>query len=413
MCLVAKTKIGEEVSEKLDIEPAKVRVLRHIRYKYACTNPNCEGVGTEGPTVQIAPLPPEMIPKGIATPGLLAHIAISKYQDALPLYRQEKIFSRHGIDLSRSTMAGWMVKSAEVCNPLMDLVQKELLTGPLVNCDETPVQVMHEPGRSNTTDSYMWVFRGGDPDKPVILFKYHPTRTGDVPRLMLKGYRGYLQTDAFSAYEGMEKEMPGIVLVGCFAHVRRNFVDIVNARGKEAKKKPGSAEVALEYIRKLYVIEKTAKASGLSPPEIVELRKERAVPILDEFKAWLDKRVIQTPPKGLLGKALTYALNHWPKLIRYVEDGNITPDNNLAENAIRPFVVGRKNYLFMGHPNGANAAATLYSLIETAKACGLEPYRYLRFLFEKLPYAHDEEDFLALLPQRLTPEHLAAFMAAL
>jgi transposase len=405
------TKIGEEVTEKLDIEPAKIRVIRHIRYKYACGN--CEGVETEGPTVKMAPPPPEMIPKGIATPGLLAHIAVSKYQDALPLYRQEKIFSRHGIDLSRSTMAGWMVRSAECCNPLMELVQKELLEGPLVNADETPVQVMNEPGRENTTKSYMWVFRGGDPQSPVILFRYHPTRSGDVPREILKGYQGYLQTDAFSAYEGMEKEMPGILLVGCFAHVRRNFIKVIDARGSEAKKKPGSAEVALEYIRKLYVIEKTTRASGLSPPEMLELRKEKATPVLDEFRVWMGKRVIQTPPKGLLGKALSYALNHWPKLIRYVEDEHITPDNNLAENAIRPFVIGRKNYLFMGHPNGAHGAATLYSLIETAKACRLEPYRYLRYLFEKLPCAQTEEDYKALLPQNLSAEQLAQFMATL
>ena len=405
------SKIGEEVSEKLDIIPAKIRVIRHIRFKYACKA--CEGVQTEGPTVKIAPPEPEMIPKGIATAGLLAHIAVSKYQDALPLYRQEKIFLRHGLDLSRSTMAGWMVRSAESCRPLMDLLEKELLLGPLVNADETPVQVLNEPGRENATQSYMWVFRGGNPFKPVILFRYHPTRSGDVPREILKGYQGYLQTDAFSAYEGIEKEMPGIVLVGCFAHARRNFVKVIAARGAEAKKKPGSAEVALEYIRKLYAIEKITRNSGLSPPEMVELRKEKAKPILDEFHEWLKKKATQTPPKGLLGKAVSYALNHWPKLIRYLQNEHITPDNNLAENAIRPFVIGRKNYLFMGHPNGAHAAATLYSLIETAKANGLEPYQYLRYLFEKLPYAQNDEDYKALLPQNLTAEMLAHFMSTL
>ena len=400
-CGANLSRIGEEVSEKLDIVPAKIQVIRHIRYKYACKS--CEGVESEGPTVKIAPPPPELIPKGLATAGLVAHIAVAKYADALPLYRQEKIFARHGIELTRSTMAGWMVKAADRCEPLMRLLQRELISGPLVNADETPVQVLDEPGRANTTNSYMWVFRGGTPGKEAVLYRYSPTRSGDIPREILQGYRGYLQTDAFSAYDGLDQQ---VRLVGCFAHVRRNFVKVIDARGKGSKK-TGSAEVALDYIRKLYAIEKAGRQQGLSPPELCAFRKEKAEGILNEFKAWMDNGFRLTPPKGLLGKALNYALNHWPKLIRYVEDGHITPDNNAAENAIRPFVVGRKNWLFAGHPNGAHAGATLFSLIETAKACGLEPYRYLRFLFEKLPQAQTVEDYEALLPQRTTPEQLA------
>jgi transposase len=403
-CGAHLSRIGEEVSEKLDIVPAKIQVIRHIRYKYACKN--CEGVESEGPTVQIAPPPPELIPKGLATAGLVAHIAVAKYADALPLYRQEKLFARHGIELTRSTMAGWMVKAADRCEPLMRLLQRELISGPLVNADETPVQVLDEPGRANTTTSYMWVFRGGTPGKEAVLYRYSPTRSGDIPREILGDYRGYLQTDAFSAYDGLDRQ---VRLVGCFAHVRRNFVKVIDARGKDSKK-TGSAEVALDYIRKLYALEKVVRQQGLSPPELCDFRKDKAEGILSEFKAWIDNRIRLTPPKGLLGKALNYALNHWPKLIRYVEDGHITPDNNAAENAIRPFVVGRKNWLFAGHPNGANAGATLYSLIETAKACGLEPYRYLRFLFEKLPRVQTVEDYEALLPQRLTSELLAASM---
>jgi transposase len=400
-CGAHLSRIGEEVSEKLDIVPAKIQVIRNIRYKYACKT--CEGVEDEGPTVRIAPLPPELIPKGLATAGLVAHIAVAKYADALPLYRQEKIFARHGIELTRSTMAGWMVKAADRCEPLMRLLQRELISGPLVNADETPVQVLDEPGRANTTTSYMWVFRGGSPGKEAVLYRYSPTRSGDIPREILQDYRGYLQTDAFSAYDGLDKQ---VRLVGCFAHVRRNFVRVIEARGK-GPKKTGSAEVALDYIRKLYAIEKVARQLGLSPPELCDFRKEKAEGVLSELKAWIDNRVRLTPPKGLLGKALNYALNHWPKLIRYVEDGHITPDNNAAENAIRPFVIGRKNWLFAGHPNGAHAGATLFSLIETAKACGLEPYRYLRFLFERLPRAQTVEDHEALLPQRTTPEQLA------
>lgn len=407
-CGAELSRIGEEICEKLDIIPAKVQVIRIVRPKYACKN--CEGVESEGPTVRVAQPPPQIIPKGLATPGLVAHIAIAKYADGLPLYRQEKIFARHGIELTRSTMAGWMVAVAEGCGPLIDLYYQELRAGPLVNVDETPVQVLKEPGRSNTTKSYMWVFRGGRPDKPVILFKYSQTRSGELPRQVLAGYCGYCQTDGFSGYDALNFANPGIHMVGCFAHVRRNFVKIIDARGKAAKNKPGSAEVALDYIRQLYKIEKIARHGELSAEQIVSLRKEKATPILEEFKAWMDKRINQTPPKGLLGQALNYALTRWDKLIRYIEDGHLTPDNNAAENALRPFVVGRKNWLFAGHPNGANAAATLYSLIETAKACGLEPYRYLRFLFSKIPYAKTEEDYRALLPQNVSPEILLRFV---
>lgn len=399
-CGAELTKIGEEVCEKLDIIPAKVQVIRHIRPKYACRN--CEGVESTGPAVLIAPPPAQIIPKGIATPGLLAHVAVSKYADALPLYRQEKIFERLGIEISRQTMADWMVMVADACRLVMDLLYRELLTGPLINVDETPVQVLKEPGRENTTKSYMWVFRGGPPEKPVIVYRYSETRSGEVPREVLQGYRGYCQTDAFSGYNGLEEAIEGLQLVGCFVHARRNFVKVIDARGKGAKGKTGSAEVALGYIAELYKIERAATAGELSPSEVQRFRVERASPILKEFKAWLEKRKDQTPPKGLLGKAIAYTLSNWPRLIRYLEDGHITPDNNAAENAIRPFVVGRKNWLFAGSPAGADAAATLYSLIETAKACKLDPYQYLRLLFEKIPYASTEANYSALLPQNVT-----------
>jgi transposase len=395
-CGAKLTRIGEEVCEKLDIVPAKIEVVRIIRPKYACKA--CEGVESDGPTVSISPPPAQIIPKGIATPGLLAHVAVSKYADALPLYRQEKIFERIGVEISRSTMAGWMIMVAQSSQPLMDLLYKELHTGPLINIDETPVQVLNEPGRKNTTKSYMWVFRGGPPEKPIVIFRYSPTRSGDVPREVLQGYRGYCQTDAFSGYDGLET-MEGIHLVGCFFHARRNFIKVIDARGKGAKGKPGSAEVALGYIGQLYRIEKQSRETGLSPPEMEVFRKERALPVLEEFHEWLEKRATQTPPQGLLGKAIKYTLLRWPRLIRYLDSPYITPDNNAAENAIRPFVIGRKNWLFSGSPDGADAAATLYSLIETAKACGLEPYKYLRFIFEQIPHASTEAEYAALLPQ--------------
>jgi transposase len=232
-CGAELSRIGEEVCEKLDFVPATIKVIRIIRPKYACGS--CEGVESDGPTVLIAPPPPQIIPKGIATPGLLAHVAVSKYADALPLYRQEKIFERLGIEISRSTMAGWMVMAAQGCTPVMDLLYKELHAGPLINIDETPVQVLKEPDRANTTKSYMWVFRGGLPEKPVLIYRYSPTRSGEVAREVLQGYRGYCQTDAFSGYDGLEQAIEGVRLVGCFAHARRYFVKVIDARGKGAK----------------------------------------------------------------------------------------------------------------------------------------------------------------------------------
>lgn len=395
-CGCQKERIGEEVCEKLDIIPARIQVIRHIRPKYACKA--CEGVESEGPTVTIAPVPEQIIPKGIATPGLLAHIITAKFVDALPFYRQERQFERLGVELSRTSMSGWAIQVAERCQPLLDLLRAEILSGPLINMDETTVQVLGEPGRASQTKSYMWVIRGGPPGKPVLIYQYHPTRSGDVARKYLSGYQGYVQTDGYAGYDFLDG-ISGVVHVGCWAHARRKFMEVAQASGKHASE---SADMALSYIQKLYGLEKEFRSRGLGPEEIMSQRQLRALPVLQEFKAWLDKRMRETPPKGLLGKAIAYTLGQWNRLVRYVENGLLTPDNNLAENAIRPFVVGRKNWLFSGNPDGAAASAALYSLIETAKACGLEPYRYLRHLFDRLPFAYTTEDYKALLPQHLS-----------
>ncbi len=387
------------------IIPAEIKVIRHIRLKYACKD--CEGTEDDGPTVKIAPLPIQFIPKGIATPGLVAQLLISKFEDALPFYRQEKIFSRLGIDIPRSTMCGWAIKAAEQCNPLLELLHQKILSGPLINIDETPVQVMKEPGRSNTSKSYMWVFRGGLPDKPVLIFQYHPTRSGQVPNEFLKDYSGYIQTDAYSGYDALGRR-PDIYHVGCWSHARRMFVKVVKAASGKGKK--GHAEIAIEYIQEIYAVEKSARKDQLTPDQIVALRQEKSKPVLEKFKVWLNALAGKTPPKGLLGKAVNYTLKNWPRLVRYLENGYNSPDNNMAENAIRPFVVGRKNWLFFGHPNGASAGSCLYSLIETAKACGLKPYNYLRYLFDNIPFAKTEPDYEKLLPQNLTQEEIENFI---
>jgi transposase len=397
-CGCVKTRIGEEVCEKLDIIPAKIQVIRHIRYKYACKG--CEGVESEEGAVKIAPLPAQIIPQGIATPGLLAHIITSKFVDSLPFYRQEKMFERIGVELSRASMANWTIQVAEHCKPLVDLLEKEIRSGPLINIDETTVQVLKEPDRSNTAKSYMWVFRGGTKDHPLIIYQYRPTRSGEVAKDFIGDYQGYVQTDGYTGYDFL-KAKEGIIHVGCWAHARRKFAEALNARKKTSEQKVGSAEIAINYIRKLYAIEKHADENDYTDEQRYELRQEKAKPILDGFKEWLDKKSIQTPPKGLLGKAVNYTLNQWGSLIGYIYNGGLRPDNNLLENTIRPFVVGRKNWLFSGHPRGAEASASLYSLVITAKENSLEPYHYLRFVFEKIPFANTEEDYRKLLPQNV------------
>jgi transposase len=303
-------------------------------------------------------------------------------------------------------MCGWAIKAAEQCQPVLELLHQQLLSGPLVNIDETPVQVLKEPGRSNTSKSYMWIFKGGPPDKPVLIYQYHPTRSGRVPNEFLKNYQGYIQTDGYNGYDALGRRS-GINHVGCWAHARRKFMEVVKAGSGKGKK--GHAETAIDYIRKMYAIEKTARKEQLTPEKIVELRKEKSKPILKELEAFLNRLSGQTPPKGLLGKAVKYTLKNWPLLVRYLEQGYITPDNNAAENAIRPFVVGRKNWLFSGHPNGASASSGIYSLIETAKANGLKPYDYMRYLFDNIPFAKTESDYEKLVPQNLTQENIEAY----
>ncbi|MFZ5364992.1 MAG: IS66 family transposase [Patescibacteria group bacterium] len=393
--------IDEEVCEKLDYIPAKIRVIRHIRPKYACKS--CEGVETEGPTVKIAPPPVQLIPKSNATPGLLAHIMISKFEDALPFYRQEKIFDRLGIDLNRATMSNWAIKISECVQPLLPFLENLLRSGPSIGIDETTVQVMKEPGRSNTGKSYIWVYRGGAPDKPVVLYQYHPTRRGQVPLDFLKGYHGYVQTDGYAGYDELGRQK-GITLVGCMAHARRKFHKVIKAKSNPKKK--GLADEAVGYIKQLYRIEKHATENGFTSEQRYEYRQQLAKPVLAEFKTWLDKKSEITPPKGLLGTAINYALNNWDRLERYIDHGDLRPDNNLVENAIRPFTVGRKNWLLCGAPHGAAASAVMYTLIETAKANGLKPSDYLLYLFEKLPFAKSDDDYRNLLPQSINPDLL-------
>ncbi len=392
-CGALKSRIGEETAERLDIVPAQIRVIRDIRPKYACRS--CEGVEDAGPTVAIAPPPAQLIPKGIATAGLLAHVLTAKFADAIPFYRQAKQFERIGVELSRTTLCGWALQVAERCGPVIALLGQEVRAGPVVRCDETTVQVLDEPGRAAQSKSYMWVFLGGPPGRPAVEYRYHPTRAGKVAADYLSGYRGCVQTDGFAGY-GFLDAQPGVTHVGCWAHARRKFVEATQVG------KGGSAGVAVATIRKLYAVEQQAKNQGLSPEALVQARREHAQPILEGFKTWLDRRATQVTPKSLLGRAVHYTLGQWKRLVAYLDHPFLTPDNNLAENAIRPFVVGRKNWLFSGTAEGASASAAFYSLIETAKANHLDPFRYLSHLFKHVPLASTTDEYRSLLPQHLS-----------
>lgn len=378
--------IGEETSEQLDIIPAKIQILVNVRKKYACNQ--CE----QG--VKTAEAPAQAIPKSNASAGLLAHIACSKYQDALPLYRQEVVLARHGIEIPRNTLANWMIKSGELIQPLINLMEDQLFSHPILHCDETSVQVLKEDGKKAQSKSYMWVRAGGPESQPIRLFHYAPSRSGEVASALLAGFKGYVQTDDYAGYNSA-CDHDDITQLGCWAHARRKFVEAQKANSGK-NKKAGKADVAISLIQKLYSVEKFG--ADLSPESRLALRQEKSKPILEKIRAWLDRALGGALPKGLLGKALAYLDKNWKKLTVYTEDGRLKIDNNTAENAIRPFVVGRKNWLFSNSVQGAKSSANLYSLIETAKASGLEPYAYLKHVFTKLPQANSVAEIEALLP---------------
>lgn len=380
-------KIGEDKSEKLEFIPAEVKVIEHVRPKYACRA--CEKGGISNQIKQ-APMPGSIIPKGYATPSLLSQIITSKYQYGLPLYRQEAMFKQYGIELSRKTMAQWMIKSQLALQILYERLREMLLQQSVIQADETTLKVL---GEAKTT-CYMWLYCSGT-DAPngaplanIVLYDYQNSRRGQCAVDFLDGYSGYLQVDGYQGYAQTQA-----ILVACMAHARRKFVEAETA---QPKGKTGKANWALNHIQKLYRIE--TKIKGDTPAEKHRIRQAEALPLLTQFKDWLDKSVNQVPPKTALGKALAYSLNQWPKLIRYIEDGNLSIDNNRAERAIKPFVIGRKNWLFSNTANGANASATLYSIIETAKANGLVPFDYLNHLLSEIPILQPGDNIDHLLP---------------
>lgn len=399
-CGCQLTRIGEVIAEQLDIEPAKAWVLQHVRFKYACRA--CEGADHDRPAVVTAPLPAQPLPKSNASPGLAAFITVSKYADGLPLYRLEGILARYRISVSRTAMACWMIKLGDLVTPLINLFNDIQLAYDVLQMDETTVQVLKEDGRAAKDNSFMWVRRGGPPGQSVILFDYAPTRAGAVPLRLLEDYQGYLQSDDYSGYNAAGRR-DGMIHVGCLDHARRRFVDAVKAQHAIAGYERGLALEALLIIRKLYVVEKIARDAKMSAEQRYRLRQEKARPVWDELRAWFDRNLGAVPPQSLTGKAISYLAADWPRLVCCLDDGRVEISNVLCENAIRPFVIGRKNWLFSDTPAGATASARLYSIVETCKAAGMEPFAYLRHIFEKLPQATALADVEALLPWNVAP----------
>jgi transposase len=383
--------MSTEVRQELKYIPAEVKVVKHVRYVYSCRH--CEQEAIETP-VQTAPMPKPVISGSLASPSILAHIMSQKYVEGLPLYRQEKQFHRMGLALSRQTMANWMIYGADRWfTPLYNRMHHLLLKLDIVHADETTLQVLREPGRPATSNSYLWLYRTGIEGPPIVLYDYQETRAGENPKKFLNGFKGYLQVDGYAGYHKVEN----VTIVGCFAHARRAFSDVLKALPANSIK-PVTATEGLQFCNQLFAIER--KLKELEPKERFEQRLKLSKPVLDAFLSWLKIQKQKVLPKSGIGKAVTYCLNQWDKLVGFLEDGRLEIDNNRSERSIKSVVIGRKAWLFSNTPQGARASAIIYSIMETAIANGLNPYYYLRYLFEQLPNIDltDEKAMDKLLP---------------
>ena len=363
-------KLGEDVSETLEYVPEHFKVIRHVRPKLACTA--CD-------TIVQAPAASRPIARGLAGPGLLAHVLVAKYCDHLPLYRQSEIYARSGVDLERSTLADWVGQCSALLRPLVDALNRYVLAGDKVHADDTPVPVL-APGEGKTKTGRLWPYvrddrPAGDTTPPAVWFAYSPNRRGEHPQSHLKSFSGILQADAYAGFEPLYAD-DRIVEAACWAHARRKFFDLHKAHAS-----PIAAE-ALKRIAALYAIE--ADIRGQLPDHRRSVREARAGPLLDDFKIWLTQTCGKISKKSALAEAISYALKRWPALTRYVGDGRIEIDNNAAERALRAVALGRKNYLFAGSDAGGERAAAIYSLIGSAKLNGIDPEAYLRFVLARV-----------------------------
>jgi transposase len=390
--------IGEETSETLDIDPMKATVIVTHRLKYGgCDCEACTS-GEAAPVIRTAPVEKQPIPKAMAAAGLLAYIVVSKYADALPLARQEGIFKRYGIDLVRSTMASWVIALGVLVTPLINLIREELLKGRVIQADETRIQVRNGTGKKATAESYMWAFtRDGPSGEKIVLYELGPSRSHTVPLRVLDGYSGYLHTDGYEAYETLAKAMPGLTLVGDWAHVRRKFDEAIKAVPEDFKGEI-KAKVAFELINELFRIEREDIGKDAADDVRLKIRDVKSRKIIAKLKTWADETAPMLPPKTLSGAAVRYMLERWEKLVIFLDVAILRLDTNPVEGVIRPFVVGRNNWLFADTVKGAEASAALYSLIVMARANKLNPFLYLKAVFTELPKAETADDVAALLP---------------
>ncbi|CAB3395977.1 transposase [Kyrpidia spormannii] len=376
-CRDALHEMSTEVRRELKIIPAQVKVVEHVRQLYSCRR--CEREEIQTPVVK-APMPKPVQPGSLASPSAVAYVMTQKYVEGMPLYRQEQQFERQGLALSRQTLANWIVYSAEHwLEPLYERMHRELLNQDILHADETTLQVLREPGRAAETTSYLWLYRTGRYSPPIVLYEYQRTRAAEHPKAFLNGFKGYLHVDGYAGYNGLAD----VTLVGCWAHARRKFDEALKSLPASKRSAPVAAKEGLAYCNRLFAIERDLKE--LTPEERYRRRLELSRPVLDEFLAWLVEQKEHALPKSAFGQAIQYCLGQWGKLEAFLKDGRLEIDNNRSERSIKPFVIGRKNWLFANTPKGAKASATVYSIVETAKENGLNPYEYLRYLFERLP----------------------------
>lgn len=383
--------IGKEVHESLKLVPAKAVLQRDIYYTYACKS--CEKNDISTPVIK-TPKEATIIPGSFASPEAVAHLAVQKFVMGSPLYRQEQEWNRQGLMLSRQTMSNWLLRCAEDwLQQIYDVLHEQLVKRELLHADETVLQVLHEPDRKAQSKSYMWLYRtSGDADHPIVLYEYQTGRNGDYPKAFLEGFKGYLQTDGYAGYHSVENA----IHVGCWAHARRKFDEAVKAQ-PQGKRSP-TAEQGVAYCTQLFELEKEYAKNELSFEERKQQRLERSKPVLDAMLSWSNTR--NAAPKSKLGMALTYLRNQWEDLNRFLLDGRIELSNNRAERSIKPFVMSRKNFLFANTPLGAKSSAVIFSLIETARENGLDPYRYLTWVLGVAPKTsiHDTNWAEKLIP---------------
>ena len=385
-------RMGEEERVEVKITPPQVTVVRHVRDK--CTCRDCAQNAIKTPVI-VAPMPPAAFPGSLASPSAVAYIMYEKFVQGCPLYRQEQDFERLGFPLSRQTMANWMIAGAKWLDFVYLRLLALLLQQNIAHADETKIQVLHEPGRAAQQQSYMWLYCTGRGSIPIFLYDYQPTRGREHPARFLKGFIGRLHVDGYSAYE----KLPGITLSGCWAHARRKFVDAIKLLPAEQRAKGGTkSHDGLAFCDKLFEIERDLH--DVTPQERRIGREQRSKPVVEALRTWLELNKPRVIPKSPIGVAVRYCLGQWNKLTAFLADGRLEIDNNRAERAIHPFVTGRKNWLFANTPDGADASATIYSIVETAKANDLNPLTYLTFLFEQLPSIDlsDKNQIDGLLP---------------